>query len=196
MDIVHNFIYNIVKRGRIMKILLVSDTHGRLDKLHMLCKEIADIDLLLHLGDGYEDAMEVGEKYNIETVAVKGNTDGFAASDELFKIIQTPMGKIAATHGHVEGVAYSLNTLFYKAMENDCIIACFGHMHVPEDIDMGDVRLISPGSLSKPRNNSNGNYIIIHVDDVQIDIKTYEVERKKRQSGGYIRGLMNYSDRF
>ena len=40
----------------IMKILAISDTHGKLNKVRDVWSKLNDIDLVLHAGDYYSDA--------------------------------------------------------------------------------------------------------------------------------------------
>ncbi len=184
-----------------MKILLVSDTHGRMDRLFNISRNFKDVDMIIHLGDNYQDAIELSEKhaeYEREMIYVAGNTDGFFESKELSKVVETPYGNIYICHGHKESVNSSLMNLYYKTVENDCIAGCFGHTHIPAYEDLDGVKLLNPGSLSKPRNMSKGNYGIITLDENGIDFEIceYKDEKKESKAGGYIRGIINYSDRF
>ena len=39
-----------------MKILVLSDTHGKLDKVYRVCEKLNNIDLIIHCGDYIRDA--------------------------------------------------------------------------------------------------------------------------------------------
>lgn len=199
-----------------MKILLISDTHGELNKVYRILKKVKDIDLILHCGDYEKDAHTLEDTQSIPVISVKGNCDHCTAPDR--KIIDTPCGKILITHGHTEGVDFDLTRLFYLAEENDCIAVCYGHTHVPAFEDFGGLSMINPGSLSRPRDGSKeGSYAILHSteDDFYGNIVYYDKifpdenddnddndnngktsGSKKNVRGGYLRGLLNYSDRF
>ena len=52
-----------------MKILIVSDTHGRLENLERVIEMTKPIDALIHLGDveGQEDYMKTEQEIKIQT---------------------------------------------------------------------------------------------------------------------------------
>ena len=143
-----------------MKILLLSDTHGLLDKVYEIYGKLNHIDLIIHCGDYQRDAHTLEDTLGIPIVSVKGNCDGASRPDR--EIVETPAGKLLITHGHLEGAGYDYNNLLYLAEEKDCIAVCFGHTHVPMCEDFGGIYLINPGSLTNPRDGSNGSYAILH----------------------------------
>lgn len=183
-----------------MKILLLSDTHGRLDKVYEIYQKLNNIDLILHCGDYQRDAHTLEDTLGIPVISVRGNCDGVSRADH--QIVDTPYGKILMTHGHIEGVNYDYNHLLYLAEEKDCIAACFGHTHVPLCQDIAGIYLINPGSLTLPRDGTNGSYAILHStpEDFYANLVYYDTvcgsSKKKKPQGGFIRGLLNYSDRF
>ena len=59
-----------------MKILLIGDTHGKLDKVRDIYGKLRDIDLIAHTGDHYIDGIQLGKEFNVPVIAVKGNCDG------------------------------------------------------------------------------------------------------------------------
>ncbi len=181
-----------------MKILVIGDTHGKLNKVRDIFPKLKGIDLILHTGDYYRDAQKLSEEFSIPAVAVKGNCDG--CNEEDHQIIETECGKILLTHGHMENVKYQLNTLMYKAQEAGCIAAVFGHTHHGLIDEAGGVRFINPGSLTLPRDGSNGSYAIIRTNEDGLDASIVYYSTimgpKKKPQAGFIRGLLNYSDRF
>ncbi|MBI5047745.1 MAG: metallophosphoesterase family protein, partial [Deltaproteobacteria bacterium] len=48
-----------------MKIAVMSDTHGNVDLAVNAIRQLGRIDKLIHLGDHYKDAMEIGKKTKI-----------------------------------------------------------------------------------------------------------------------------------
>ena len=82
-----------------MRVLIVSDTHGRHGGLDRALQEAGNIDMLIHLGD-----VEGGETY-IDAVAdcekhiIRGNNDFFS---ELPREEEFYIGshKVFITHGH------------------------------------------------------------------------------------------------
>lgn len=182
-----------------MKILVIGDTHGKLNKVRDILPKLKNIDLIAHTGDYCSDAQKLADETGIPVIAAKGNCDGsFDSSD--FEIIRTEYGKLLLTHGHMENAGYQLNRLMYKALENDCRAALFGHTHKALIDEAGGIRFINPGSLTQPRDGSDGSYAIVRTSENSLDASivyysTVMGGTKKPQSG-YIRSLLNYSDRF
>ena len=182
-----------------MKILALSDTHGKLDKVRDIWPKLTDIDMIIHAGDFIRDGKALSKELKVPVVTVKGNCDNGYSHDD-FETVATEYGDILVTHGHMENVKYRLDNLLYKALENDCRAVVFGHTHrafVGED---KGIHLINPGSLTLPRDGSDGSYAIIRTskDSFDASIVYYSTimgGRKPPQSG-FLRNLMNYCDRF
>jgi putative phosphoesterase len=147
-----------------MKVLIVSDTHGRNQNYLRTLEKVAPIDMLIHLGD-----LQGGEEY-IESVTgcriemVSGNNDFFNGYPKE-NIIQIGKYTVMLTHGHRYGVNYSTYDIKEAAKRNKADIVMFGHTHVPM-IDLSDsVWLINPGSLTLPRQNGRiPTFIIMEID--------------------------------
>lgn len=138
-----------------MNILVISDTHGELNKvmemynrLNSACK----FDLILHCGDFASDAIALRKMVDCEIVYVQGNCDGCERED--IQIVETPAGKIMITHGHMENVNYGLENLMFRAKELGCVCACYGHTHIPVNEMANGVRIVNPGSLTRPLGGS------------------------------------------
>lgn len=206
-----------------MKILLISDTHGDISRVTNILQRIKDIDMILHCGDHQSDAWSLEDTTGIPVTCVAGNCDG-SLPDR--KAVETPAGKILITHGHMEGVNWTYNNLVFAAEEEqDCIAVCFGHTHVPFCEDIGGLWLINPGSLTEPRGGSRPSYAVLRCEedlfhatlaDYDTLIRTAPAASghdadssqrdtdsspsrsgpKKKATGGFLRNLLNYSDRF
>lgn len=107
-----------------MKILVIGDTHGQLNKIREIFPKLTNLDLIAHTGDHLEDGRALEREFGIPVVAVKGNCDGSYSADD-FEIIETDYGRILLTHGHMQHVNYRLDNLYYKAMEER------GRRHLP-----------------------------------------------------------------
>ena len=186
-----------------MKILLISDTHGNIEKALDVAKNIKGLNMIFHCGDLLEDADDLMRQLDIPVSSVPGNCD-FSASPSK-AVVDTPAGRILLTHGHKENVNRDVTRLLYIAEENDCIAACFGHTHVAYMEDFDGITLINPGSLTRPRDNSGGTFAVLDAtpDGLNAEIikyddfkKKHDSSNKKKVQGGYLRGLLNYSDRF
>ncbi len=148
-----------------MKVLIVSDTHGREQLLLNTMKKVGPIDLLIHLGD-----FEGGEEYIKEmapcpTEMVSGNNDFFNGLPKE-KIILLGKYYIMLTHGHRYGVNSGTYSVKEAARRNKADIVMFGHTHVPM-IDLSEnVWAINPGSLALPRQHGRiPTFIIMEIDD-------------------------------
>lgn len=87
-----------------MKIFVISDTHGRTEKVEEVWNRLTDVDLVLHLGDYEKDAQRLAQIFGVEVIGVKGNMDG-SYSREDYRIVDTEYGKLLAdprTHGQVK----------------------------------------------------------------------------------------------
>ena len=127
-----------------MKILAISDTHGKLNKVRDIWPKLTDIDMILHAGDFIADAEKLQAELGVPVIGVKGNCDGGYSSSD-FRVIPVECGNILLTHGHMENVSYQLNGLMYKAMENDCSAVVFGHTHKAMTDESNGIRFINPG---------------------------------------------------
>ena len=78
-----------------MKMLVISDTHGKISKAYEVAQRIHDLDLLVHLGDYERDAEELSRLLEIRSVAVRGNCDGAVRHQESSRVWETEYGKIA-----------------------------------------------------------------------------------------------------
>lgn len=187
-----------------MKLLLLSDTHGKLDKAIEVYHHLENINMILHCGDVLDDAEALMAELDVPVASVAGNCDYPDLPAKT--IVNTPAGKILLTHGHRENVSYDLTKLLYLTESEDCVCGCFGHTHVPFHEDYDGIQLINPGSLSRPRDGSNGSFAVLDctADGISAEIIYYDQfmskpetpKSKKKVTGGYLRGLLNYSDRF
>lgn len=148
-----------------MKILIVSDTHGRHENFDKVLERVGKIDMLIHMGD-----VENGEDY-IEAVAdcpvhmVSGNNDFFSylPKEEEFMIGKY---KVFITHGHYYYVSMDTRMLKQECRERNADIVMYGHTHRPDIDERDDVTVINPGSLSYPRQEGRRpTYIIMEIDE-------------------------------
>ena len=146
-----------------MKILIVSDTHGRHGNLDAVLEKEGKIDLLLHLGD-VEDA----ECY-YDAIAewpyhmVSGNNDYFSRLPKD-KEIQIGKYKVWMTHGHNYYVSISTEKLRDAARARGVDVVLFGHTHKPY-VDTSEKPIVlNPGSISYPRQEGRqATYIIMEI---------------------------------
>lgn len=133
-----------------MKILIVSDTHGRNSGIEEVIEREKPFGKIIHLGDvdGYEDYIEELAGCPLEIVA--GNNDYFSHLPKE-KILFLDGLKVFITHGHYYYVTAGYDHIRKEGISRQMDIVMFGHTHRPVIKEEELVTLINPGSLSYPR---------------------------------------------
>lgn len=153
------------------RVLVVSDTHGRVDNVIRLMENVP-FDKIIHLGDTVRDALVIGKAFpDTELIYVRGNNDPFGASAE--SVIEISDKKIFICHGHTYSVSSDLLRISLSAAEKGATLALFGHTHRKEDSEYNGVRLFNPGSASLPR-DGKASVGIIEIDKDYFGIVHYE----------------------
>ena len=147
-----------------MKILIVSDTHGRNGSFKAVYQAVSPVDMVLHLGD-VEGAEETfASMVKCPFYAVAGNND-FFTSLPMEQEIQIGTYKAFLCHGHYYRVSMTNQLLADEARARGCSLAFYGHTHRPMIERNQDVTLLNPGSLSFPRqDNRKPSYMIMDID--------------------------------
>lgn len=147
-----------------MRIGVISDTHGKVDRALRILPQMGDVSLIIHLGDFLEDSIYLKRKIKTKIIAVKGNCDRDPIEKEELVL---PLGsqKLFAVHGHQYGVKTDLTRLYYRALELECNIALYGHTHIPMITKYEDVLIMNPGSVSFPRGGSKASFGIIELNN-------------------------------
>ena len=148
-----------------MRVLIVSDTHGRHRGLDRALQEAGDIDMLIHLGD-----VEGGEEYidaavDCEKHIVRGNNDFFSdlPREEEFCI---GTSKVFITHGHAYYVSLDPEYIREEGKARKADIVMFGHTHRPYFEEKDGIIILNPGSLSFPRQEGRkGSYMIMELNE-------------------------------
>lgn len=180
-----------------MRIYVISDTHGRIDKAMEIYQTLEDIDLIVHLGDHWNDAKRMKEQLNVPLISVKGNMDGSFSRDG-HHVLETDFGKIFLAHGHMESVKQGYENIMYKAESYQCRAVFFGHTHIPLFLEAEGLYLLNPGSLSLPVGGRKGSYAVATVTENSIDAAIiYEnVQQSRKTEAGSLKNMLNDSDRF
>ncbi|MGB9802979.1 metallophosphoesterase [Desulfofundulus sp.] len=133
-----------------MRIGVISDTHGKVDRALKLLNELEPLDLLLHAGDFYRDGQLLGEALDIPVHAVAGNCD-FPKGGPGEEVLELAGKKVFLTHGHLYHVHSSLQKLLYRALELRVDVVVFGHTHVRYCQEHEGILFFNPGSVYDPR---------------------------------------------
>ena len=142
-----------------MRLLVMSDSHGRKNMLLDAMELHPEADAVIFLGDGERD-IEFVENYfpDKKIYAVCGNCD---FNSELPPFLLEKFGgkTVYAAHGHYESVKYSLAILKEKARNCAAAIALYGHTHVPDTTYDDGILFVNPGSIAV------GKYAMIDITD-------------------------------
>jgi putative phosphoesterase len=146
-----------------MKILLVSDTHGR----NLNLEDVLDIetpDFLCHMGDleGSEDYIRLITKCPLAMVS--GNNDFW--TDLNPEVTFELQGfRIFMTHGHRYCAHAGNEQLKSAGRRNKADIVLFGHTHRPTLEFDEDIIVANPGSLTYPRQEKRRpSYMVLYLE--------------------------------
>jgi len=149
-----------------MKIIVLSDSHGDIDKAEEAVRTNSDAGLIIHLGDYFRDAQKLANKFpNIPVEYIYGNSDFLVENFQAERLIECCGKKIFLTHGHRYSVKMGYEKLYKKAEELGVDILLFGHTHVTELVKRGNYYILNPGSISEPRDYAYESYAIIKIEN-------------------------------
>ena len=113
-----------------MRVLIISDTHGRHTAFDRAIMEAGKIDYLVHLGDteGGEDYIEAF--CGCPAYILAGNNDFFSRNLREMEIY---FGKKKAfmAHGHQYSVSLGVERILDEGRSRNADIVMFGHTHRP-----------------------------------------------------------------
>ena len=120
-----------------IKLLVISDSHGRADRVRELAARSQDAEAILFLGDGVRDLELIDPVPSRAVCAVRGNCDMFSLfsrennefSEERFLTFENY--HILMMHGHTKGVKGGLENALSYAYSRGADILLFGHTHIP-----------------------------------------------------------------
>ena len=136
------------------RILIVSDTHGRLNYFKEMLARTGKPDRLIHLGDSE------GQQDEIARLAGCPVDIGCSLVGSEMCIRDSFL-----THGHRYQVNFGIQTLKEAALLRGADIAMYGHTHVPIINQGRDVTILNPGSLTLPRQDGFAHtYILMEID--------------------------------
>ncbi len=153
-----------------LKLLIISDTHRRIDNAADLIRRIKP-DYVLHLGDVCEDCVNLQKMFqNQVIISVMGNNDYPERYPDIpyERVFTLGKKKFFMCHGHKYGVKFGLERLALRAEELGADIALYGHTHF-KYLDISDEMIIlNPGSVR--------SYGIIEIngENVKARLENYE----------------------
>jgi len=150
-----------------MKLLVLSDSHGRSGRLSDIIGMHRDAAYIIFLGDGERDLDVALAENGIDPYDTHGRTTVLQVCGNCDVFSQEPVTiteeiedhRIMITHGFRENVKYGLSILASDAAARNCDIALFGHTHRQHLSESGGVTLFNPGSVR------SGEYGIVIFED-------------------------------
>ena len=88
-----------------MRVLIISDTHGKSSCIQQIHDIVGDVDMLIHLGDVEGDEKLIHDLFDCEIHMVRGNCD-YNAELPIYDEFNIGDKKAFITHGH----RYSVNS--------------------------------------------------------------------------------------
>lgn len=154
------------------KILVLSDSHGKLNPM-FLAVEAASPDLMIHLGDCWEDAGRLKAKFpQIPMERVPGNCD--YSNEQAVRIIEVEGKQLLICHGHTFNVKMGYLNLELKSEELGVDAALFGHTHRVYYEYHNGILFFNPGSIGSPPFETPASYGILEIDG-STDTLRYDV---------------------
>lgn len=148
-----------------MRVLIVSDTHGRNDNFLKVLEKEMPVDMVIHCGDTEGGEYTIASAAGCGAYIVCGNNDFFS---ELPKELDLEIEgyRVWVTHGHNYYVSMGNETIKSVARQRGFDMVIYGHTHRPLVDEEDDLIALNPGSLSYPRQSDRRpSYIIMKIDE-------------------------------
>jgi putative phosphoesterase len=162
-----------------VKVLIVSDSHGKGKLLNQIVKRVA-ADHVIHCGDFCTDEKELPA---CSLTVVRGNCDWERVPME--QIWKRDGLTFFVTHGHRYQVKTTPLPIRYRAEEEGAQIACFGHSHYPFCEKAGGVLLINPGRIHIPRGFPFPTYAVLTKEKDHLTVTYYKTDGTPIRQRGY-----------
>lgn len=163
-----------------MKLGIISDTHLKKDLnflTRLIKSNLADMDMLIHLGDYIENTVVDTLKNQKNFVGVYGNADSDSVKNSLREkeILEINKYRIGLYHGHGKGKT-TIERAYEKFKEDKVDILIFGHSHMPLINTKNKILFINPGSPNIKRKERWYSYAVLDINDdgISAEIKLFE----------------------
>lgn len=142
---------------------VLSDSHGDVGRAEQAVKAMGAVDLVIHAGDFYQDALHLRDELGIEVKVVVGNCDRCVPGPHE-ELLELAGHRIYLTHGHLYSVKQGLIRLAYRAREVEAEMVIFGHTHVPQNEEADGIHYLNPGSVAWPRIPGQFTYALVRLE--------------------------------
>ena len=152
-----------------MKILVFSDSHGRLS-LMTNAMERERPQRVFFLGDTYRDGQALADAYpDVPMELVVGNCDFCDGPKEL--VIEAEGVRFLLTHGHRYYVKSGTERLADGAKRLGAAVACFGHTHEALNMPEQGVWLFNPGTAGGIHNRPGYGVITVENGKFRLELR-------------------------
>ena len=113
------------------------------------CVDFVKPDVLIHLGDCYDDGQVLAEEYpHIPLHAVAGNCDRYRCPPGTHELLCYSIGDVMTlmTHGHNQAVKSGIGGLVAEAKRYGASLALYGHTHKRDCRQIDDLWVMNPGA--------------------------------------------------
>ena len=156
---------------------LVSDSHGRLNRLERMADAAPDVSAWLHGGDYCEDSEALASYTGVPVYAVRGNNDFHDRTYPDSRKVTIEGVSITVIHGHQWYGSNRFDKLSLLGRKNKSPLVMFGHTHRCFLEKKEGVLVVNPGSISLSRDSRKGTYGICTIEDGAVtDVKFYELD--------------------
>lgn len=155
-----------------MRVLVISDTHGDVNRAlsaHTLSEPVGAV---IHLGDGCAEADLLRNALDVPMINVAGNCDlGAHAPREL--VWECEGKQILLTHGDAYQVKSGLARLRQRAEELGVDAVLFGHTHQAVFEKHSSLLLVNPGTLANY--GKHRSYAVLNILPESITVQHYDI---------------------
>ena len=158
-------------RERLVRIGVISDTHGYLDA--RVIDAFIGTDLIIHAGD-------IGKPKILDALAtvapvraVRGNTDRGPWADDL------PSTALVALDLMTLYVLHDIQQLDLEPQAAGIRVVISGHTHRASFVEKNNVVFLNPGSAAEPRHNSPPTVAILTARGENLDARFIELVESK-----------------
>ena len=152
-----------------LKVLVVSDSHGNTAKLGRIIRREAPFDVLVHCGDGAGDLIQVDIPLGASVIRVSGNVD-LARNLDAERLVVQEIGDLTVmvSHGDEFRVHAGYEVIERSGRSHNADVVLFGHTHVAYHGE-GRPVLLNPGPAT------NGKYGLLHLGPaLRAELKSLE----------------------
>lgn len=146
-----------------MRIIVISDTHGRPSLIEKIIEAQPDAKDIFFLGDLIKDIEDMPFMYPSRNFhIVSGNCD-YGSTYKTADAVTVGGKRILFTHGHAYSVKSGIGRLSQWAKAENADIVLYGHTHVAKTEYADGVLFVNPGSPTCPR-EGRPSYAVIDIE--------------------------------